>query len=101
MTEVSKRKPPAGVWVNCYACGIKFWATGDKRRRHGKGRPCGCGKIECTNFIKGEVGRKKKGQPGNRSAGKVGIIPEGIKITPWIPYHGVGGSDFPALHNPF
>ena len=90
-----------GIWIHCHACGVRFFATGDKRRRHLKGRPCGCGRLECTNAIKSERGRKKKGQPGNRAAGKVGIIPTNIKVSPWIPYSGVGGTDFPALHNPF
>ena len=91
----------AGVWIKCAGCGTKFWGTHDKRRRHLKGRPCGCGRLECTNKIKGEIGRRKKGQPGNRAMKKIGIIPIIQRVTPWIPYSGVGGTDFPALHNPF
>ena len=95
------RKQPEGVWIKCAGCGVRFSGTRDKRRRHMKGRPCGCGRLECTNKIKGEIGRKKKGQPGNRAMKKVGIIPIIQRVTPWIPYSGVGGTDFPALHNPF
>ena len=92
-----KKREISGVWAICHACKAKFWATGDKRRRYLKGRPCGCGNLDCTNAIKREIGKKKKG----RSTEKVNVVPTKVKIAPWIPYSGVGSSNFPALHNPF
>ena len=88
------------VQMECAACGKTF--TPSRNQRHkvakepNKKVACStqCGRSLCGNHTKGL-------RPWLHGVPKT-PKPKPVKpISNWIPYSGVGGSDFPALMNPF
>ena len=86
-------------YKNCSHCGTRFKLSVNQRRKIVLDRTArvGCS-PECTNKIKATPRPEVVNPPRLQELAKRIQRP---KIAHWIPYSGVGGSDFPALMNPF
>ena len=86
-------------YKKCSHCGERFKLSVNQRRKIKLDRTArvGCS-PECTNKIKATPRPEVVNPPRLQELKKRIQRP---KISHWIPYSGVGSSDFPALLNPF
>ena len=97
----SRKAKGAKPKLRCCAedCGKWFKPASNTRKRHDEGLPVYCSRPCAARY---QYRKKEPRMQLNKSDGCARPVAK-LKhhVAPWIPYSGVGGTDFPALHNPF